>query len=269
MPRLAGTKGAEMTTPSGEAAFTVDGVLGGRLRIRQPAAGYRAAIDPVLLAAAVLAKAGEQVLDVGCGVGTAGLCLAARVDGVRVSGIDLQRDLAALAAANARDNGLAGRVDFMAGDLLRPPPRLAAGTFDHVMANPPFIAAGRGNPPPDPAKAVAAIEGEARLADWLRFCLAMVRLRGSVTVVHRADRLDELLALLRQGLGELTVFPLWPGGAPDADGRPRPAKRIIVSGRKGISAPLSLLPGLVLHTADGTYTEQAERVLRDGAALTS
>ncbi len=259
--------GAEMTTSTGEAAFSVDGVLGGRLRIRQPAAGYRAAIDPVLLAAAVPAKAGEQVLDVGCGVGTAGLCLAARVDGVRVSGIDLQRDLAALAAANARDNGLAGRVDFMAGDLLRPPPRLAAGTFDHVMANPPFVAAGRGNPPPDPAKAVAAIEGEARLADWLRFCLAMVRLKGSVTVVHRADRLDELLALMRQGLGGLTVLPLWPGGAPAADDGPKPAKRIIVSGRKGIAAPLTLFPGLVLHAADGTYTEAAERVLRDGAAL--
>lgn len=269
MPRLAGTKGVKMTTPADETAFTVDGVLGGRLRIRQPVDGYRAAIDPVLLAAAVPAKAGEQVLDVGCGVGTAGLCLATRVDGVRVSGIDLQRDLAALAAANARDNGLAGRVDFMAGDLLRPPPRLAAGTYDHIMANPPFVAAGRGNPPPDPGKAVAAVEGEARLADWLRFCLAMVRPKGSVTVVHRADRLDELLALMRQGLGALTVFPLWPGGTPAADGRPKPAKRIIVSGRKGIAAPLSLLPGLVLHTADGTYTDEAERVLRDGAALTS
>lgn len=257
--------------PTGEwpnaAAVTVDGVLGGRLRIRQPAAGYRAAIDPVLLAAAVPARAGERVLDAGCGVGTAGLCLAVRVVGVRVSGIDLQRDLVALAAASARDNGLAERVDFMAGDLLRPPPRLAAGTFDHVMANPPFAAAGRGHPPPDPAKAAAAVEGEARLADWLRFCLVMVRPKGSVTIVHRADRLDELLALMRQGLGELTVFPLWPGGAPAADGRARPAKRVIVSGRKGVAAPLSLLPGLVLHAADGAYTEAAERVLRDGAPL--
>jgi len=262
-----------MAAPSGEppagpdGALTVDAVLGGRLRIRQPAGGYRAAIDPVLLAAAVPARTGERVLDVGCGVGTAGLCLAARVAGVRISGIDLQRDLAALAAANARDNGLADRVDFMAGDLLRPPPRLAAGTFDHIMANPPFVAAGRGNPPPDPTKAAAAVEGEARLADWLRFCLVMVRPRGGVTVIHRADRLDELLALMRQGLGELTVFPLWPGGAPADDGGPRPAKRVIVRGRKGVAAPLRLLPGLVLHAADGAYTEAAERVLRDAAPL--
>lgn len=262
--------GAGMTAPtrdSAHAGVTVDGVLGGRLHIRQPVAGYRAAIDPVLLAAAVPARPGDRVLDAGCGVGTAGLCLAARVDGVRISGIDLQRDMVALAAASARDNGLAGRVDFMVGDLLRPPPRLAAGTFDYVMANPPFAAAGRGNPPPDPAKAAAAVEGEARLADWLRFCLAMVRPKGSVTVIHRADRLDELLALMRQGLGGLTVFPLWPGGIPAADDRPKPAKRVIVGGRKGIAAPLVLLPGLVLHAADGTYTEAAERVLRDGAAL--
>jgi len=259
-----------MTASTRDRAYpgvTIDGVLGGRLRIRQPAAGYRLAIDPVLLAAAVPARPGDWVLDVGCGVGTAGLCLAARVDGVRVSGIDLQCDMVALAAASASDNGLAGRVDFITGDLLRPPPSLSAGAFDHVMANPPFAAAGRGNPPPDPTKATAAVEGEARLADWLRFCLAMVRPKGSVTLIHRADRLDECLALMRQGLGGLTVFPLWPGGIPAADHGPKPAKRVIVSGRKGIAAPLTLMPGLVLHGADGIYTEAAERVLRDGAAL--
>jgi len=249
------------------AAVTVDAVLGGRVRIRQPASGYRAAIDPVVLAAAVPARPGEAVLDVGCGVGTAGLCLAARVPGVQVRGIDVQRELIVLANASAHDNGLADRAEFTVEDLLRPPAHLAAGLFDHVMANPPFVAAGRGSRPPNHGKAMAAVEGEARLADWIRFCVRMVRPKGSVTVIHRADRLDDVLAAMGTGLGELVVFPLWPGMAPGPEGEPKPAKRIVVRGRKGVATPLRLMPGLVLHTEEGLYTAAAERVLRDGAAL--
>lgn len=250
-----------------EAAVTVDTVLDGRVRIRQPASGYRAAIDPVMLAAAVPARPGESVLDVGCGVGTAALCLAARLPEVQVRGVDVQRDLVVLANASAADNGLAGRVEFTVGDLLSPPSPLAGGLFDHVMANPPFVAAGRGNRPSDHGKAMAAFEGEARLEDWVRFCLRMVRPKGSVTVIHRADRLDELLIAMAAGLGELVVFPLWPGGVPDRDGGPKPAKRVIVRGRKGVATPLRLLPGLVLHTEEGLYTAAADRVLRGGGAL--
>ena len=158
-----------------ESIVSEDAVLGGRVRLFQPVTGYRAAIDPVLLAASIQAGAGDKVLDVGCGVGAAALCLATRVAEVRVSGIEVQRDLVRLAMQNVGENAMTGRVDIMRGDLLAPPPRLAPGGFDHVMANPPFEAAGTGNVPPDASKAVASVEGEADLADWVSFCLRMVR----------------------------------------------------------------------------------------------
>jgi len=242
-------------------AVSADSVLGGRVRLSQPEAGFRAAIDPVLLAATVAAGPGERVLDVGCGVGTAALCVAARLADVCVVGIDLQRDLVALAAANARANGLSARAEFMVGDLLAPPLRLAPGSFDHVIANPPFDPPARVRPSPDRGRALASVEGEAGLAQWAGFCARMAGAKADVTVIHRADRLDELLAAMRPLMGELVVFPLWPGPAA------KPAKRVIVRGRKGVATPLRLAPGLVLHEAGGAYTAAAQAILRDAAAL--
>ncbi len=243
-------------------AITEDALLGGRVRLRQPATGFRVAIDPVLLAAAVPAVAGESVLDVGAGVGAAALCLAARIGDCRVFGIEIQQDLVRVAGENVALNALTGRVDIVTGDLTRPPPRLAAGTFDHVMANPPYHEAGRVDRSPDAGKAAASIETVGGLADWVGFCLAMVRRGGSVSFVHRADRLDALLARLSPRAGAIVVFPLWP----DAAGS-RPAKRVIVQARKGLATPLRLARGLALHADGGGYTAQAEAILRDGAAL--
>jgi tRNA1(Val) A37 N6-methylase TrmN6 len=237
-----------------------DALLGGRVRLRQPRSGYRAAIDPVLLAAAVPATADDTVLDVGCGVGAASLCLAARVPGCRVVGIERHSDLVRLAEDNIALNNLAGRVTAMPGDLLRPPPRLEPGTFAQIMANPPFLAAGRASLSPIPGKAEAAVEGEADLAAWVRFALAMARNRAGITFIHRADRLGHLLAELAERAGDIVVFPLWPGEG-------KLAKRVIVHARKGSGAPLKLMPGLVLHRQDGRYTDEAEAILRYGVPL--
>ena len=256
--------GAAAAPPDGGAgtgALTDDALLGGRVRLAQPREGHRAAIDPVLLAAAVPAKDGERVLDVGAGGGAAALCLAARLPGIRVSGIEREPDLVRLATDNARANGLDDRVEFLDGDVTAPPAGLAAGSFDHVMANPPFAEAGRGNRPPGEAKARATVEGTAKLADWAAFCTAMARPRGSVTMIHRADRLDAVLAAFGGRLGGTVVFPLWPGPGGKA------AKRVIVRGRKGSAAALRLLPGLVLHGPGGAYTREAEEVLRHARAL--
>ena len=262
--------GSGAATPDREmpdAAVSEDTLLGGRVRLFQPVRGYRAAIDPVVLAAAVPAGPGQSVLDVGIGAGAAALCLATRVEGVRVTGVERQRDLVRLARRNAGINDLADRVDVMVGDLVRPPVRLAPGTYDHVMANPPFIEAGRGNPPADAGKAAATVESGAALADWLRFCLLMVRPRGSVVLILRADRLDAALGGLGGRLGGIVVFPLWPGPASASGAGNKPAKRVIVAGRKGVATPLSLAPGLVLHGAGGEFTAEADAVLRRGAAL--
>jgi tRNA1(Val) A37 N6-methylase TrmN6 len=242
--------------------LTEDRLLGGRVRLSQPTTGYRAGIDPVFLAAAVPAKAGERVLDVGAGAGAAALCLAARVAKTSVSGVEADRALVRLANANAGATGVGDRVQFFAGDLLTPPVRLAPASFDHVMANPPYMPEGAGRASPDPGKAAATVEDRAGLGDWLRFCLLMAAPTGTVTLIHRADRLDALLEAIAGRLGGVVVFPLWPGG----EGR-KAAKRVIVSGRKGSRAPLSLVPGLVLHHSGGAFTDEAEAVLRHAGAL--
>jgi tRNA1(Val) A37 N6-methylase TrmN6 len=247
-------------TATAEPAFTEDRLLGGRVRLRQSTSGYRVAIDPIFLAASVPAEPHQQVLDVGCGAGAAMLCLAARVPHVRVVGLEMQRDLVRLAGDNAILNAMEARVSVTIGDLLHPPPRLSAGAFDHVMANPPYFEQGRAAPATTPGKAIATIEGDADLAAWVRFCLAMVRSKGTVTFIHRADRLDALIGEIAGRAGEVVVYPLWPA-------EDRPASRILVRARKQVAAPARLAPGLVLHRPDGRPTERADWVLREGRGL--
>ena len=249
-----------MNEPEPALAITEDRLLGGRIQLIQPQEGYRVAIDPVFLAAAVPAAPGDLVLDVGAGVGAAALCLAWREPACQVRGIEVQRELVRLAGRNVDLNGFAGRVEVMVGDLLRPPPRLAPSSFHHVMANPPFLPADAATPPPQRGRAVAHVEGEADLADWVRFCLTMTRPKGTVTFIHRADRLEALLAELRSRAGEIVVFPLWPGSS-------RPASRVLVRARKEVGAPTRLAAGLVLHEPDGRFTPAAEAILRDGVGL--
>jgi tRNA1(Val) A37 N6-methylase TrmN6 len=241
--------------------LTEDHLLGGRVRLRQPARGYRVAIDPVLLAAAVPATAGETVLDAGAGSGAASLCLATRLPACRIVGLEIQPDLQRLASDNAMRNGLGRRVEMVLGDLERPPPGLAALSFDHVMTNPPHLAAAAACASPVEARARANVERELDLAGWLAACLGLLRPGGLLTLIHRADRLADLLAALRGRLGELVVFPLWPRLGD------RPAKRILVQGRKGSRSPLILAPGLVLHREGGSFSAAADAILRQGEAL--
>jgi tRNA1(Val) A37 N6-methylase TrmN6 len=157
-------------------------------------------------------------------------------------------------------NAMETRVSVMIGDLLHPPPRLSPGSFDHVMANPPFNERGCATPPATPDKADATIEGDADLGAWVRFSLAMVRSKGTVTFIHRADRIDALLGQIAGRAGEVVIYPLWPGQG-------RAASRVLVRARKHIAAPARLAVGLVLHEADGRLTTAAEAVLREGRGL--
>ncbi|CCQ73640.1 tRNA1(Val) (adenine(37)-N6)-methyltransferase [Magnetospira sp. QH-2] len=234
-----------------------DSLLDGRVRLFQPENGYRAAVDPVLLAASVGAVAGDRVLDLGCGTGAAGLCLLARVAGLEVTGLEIQSDMADL-ARKGRGNGHALRV--ITGDVADPPDSLNGAIFDHIIANPPYVLEGRGNCPPDPGRAVAHVETEGALGDWVAAALRWCRPKGSITFIHRADRLVDLLALMRDRVGALVIFPLWPIQGKEA-------KRVLVQARKGRRTPPRLAAGLVLHDADGRYTDEAEQILRHGAPL--
>ena len=245
-----------------ESSFKVtdDLLLGGRVRLRQPAEGYRAAMDPVMLAASVEARSGERVLDLGCGVGAAALCLLARLPGVLVTGLEIQPVLAELARQNALSNGHGEGFRVVEGSVSGVPAGL--GGFDHVMTNPPFTPSGSGTKPPGEIKATANMEGEVDLSGWIKAAAKLVKPKGQLVIIHRADRLADLLAAMTgRGLGGVRILPLWPKSG-------RAAVRVIVAARKGSRSALELLPGLVLHHEDGSHTEAAEAVLRHGESLT-
>lgn len=226
--------------------------LDGRVRVTQPENGFRSGLDAVMLAAAVPAFAGQTGLELGAGSGAVSLCLAARVPGAAVTGIERDAALAGLARDNAAANG--ADCTFVAADIFALPAELKRD-FDQVFANPPFHAEGQVSP--DPARA-AALMDNGQLNDWLKLGLQRTVSGGFFTAILRADRLNEALAALPQK--GLCAFPLWPRQS-------EVPKRVIVQARKGSNAPFALLPGLVLHQEDGSWTPEADAVLRRGNAL--
>lgn len=243
-----------------EIAVTQDTLLNRRVKLLQPQSGYRVAIDPVFLASSIQAKPGEHILDVGAGVGAASLCLAHRVPGCRVTGLEVQRQYIRLAQQNSESNGMRARVEFLYGDLRQPPPRLAAGTFSHVMANPPYLEEVRSRPAATVGKDTANREGDTPFDIWARFCLLMVKPKGTVTFIHRTDRLEHLLSIFAGKLGNIEIFPLWSGPG-------RAANRLILRGRKNLHGALVMHSGIILHKAEGGYTLEADEILREGKAL--
>lgn len=237
-----------------------DAFLGGALTLLQPRRGYRAGSDAVLLAAAVRAQAGEHVLDAGAGVGAVALALALRLPQVRVDALELQPGLAALCAENARRNGLAGRVAVFTGDIARPPAEIFGQAYDHVVSNPPYHDADSSRGSPEPSRDLARREHDLPLGIWIAACLAQLRPAGTLTLIHPARRQAEVLAALAPAAGGVVVLPLLPFAG-------RPAKRQITRAVKGGTGPPVSAPGLVLHRADGVYSEAVEAVLRRGAPL--
>lgn len=246
------------------AALREDRLLGGRVRMLQPLAGYRAATDPVLLAAACPARPGQSVLDLGCGAGAVALCLAARVPELRLTGLEIQPAYAALARQNAALNAVAMTV--IEGDVAHPPADLRALSCDHVVMNPPFHDAGAVQPLPRRERDLAHREGAAGPADWVGCAIARLRPGGMLTVVHRTERLPDLLAALGGRAGAVAVLPL-------AARAGRAARRVVLRAVKGARGPFRLCAPLILH--DGPehladrddFTAEASAILRQCAPL--
>lgn len=243
-----------------EAEVTRDAFLGGRVMALQPRRGYRAAMDPVLLAAAVDARAGDHVLELGCGVGVASLCLSARVPGLMLTGVERQADYAELARRNAGDAML-----VVTADLTDLPASLRQSSFDHVIANPPYYRPGGGTGANDSGREGAMREDTA-LTDWIGTAHRRLKPKGWLTLIHAADRLPETLAALVPAFGAIAIRPL-------AARHGRPATRVLIRARKGARTPATLLAPLVLHEGashicDGEdHSNAARAILRDAAPL--
>ncbi|WP_300297087.1 methyltransferase [Ferrovibrio sp.] len=240
---------------------TRDALLGGLVQLEQPRKGQRASADAVMLAAAVPARPGQQVLELGCGSGVGMLCLAARVPTAKVDGVELQPDLVALCARNIAANRMEERLRVAAGDIRRRVSGIAPNSYDHVFANPPYFDSQRHRASPHAGRAAARSEMEdADLDHWIAAMLRHARPGGGLTLIHKADRLPDLLAALSPKAGAIRVIPLWskPG---------QPAKRVILRAIKGSKAPLIFDPGVLLHRPDGSYFPEVDAVLRQGAAF--
>ncbi|MFN4099936.1 MAG: tRNA1(Val) (adenine(37)-N6)-methyltransferase [Pararhodobacter sp.] len=243
-----------------DSALTRDVFLGGRLAIWQPRDGYRAATDPVLLAAAVPARPGQSVLELGCGAGVALLALGSRVPGLALQGVERQADYAGLARRNATENAIPAEITV--ADLTALPAALRV-SFDQVMANPPYYRPG--SPAARDAGRDAALREETPLAHWIDAGLRRLKDGGLLTLIHLAERLPEILGALA-GRAGVVVRPVAPRSG-------RPAGRVLVQARKGAKAPFRLLAPLVMHAGaahlgDGDdFSPEAQAVLRDGQAL--
>jgi tRNA1(Val) A37 N6-methylase TrmN6 len=178
--------------PQAEGANVENALLGGRVRLRQPAKGYRAGMDAALLAATVAAEPGQRVIEAGCGAGAVLMQIAARRPDAALTGLERDPAMAALARENVALNGADARI--VEGDVAAGFRALDLPPFDWAVSNPPFF--------DDPGALRAPAEGKrgAWMADdglkaWTTFLLKSVREGGRIVVIHRADRLADLLAL--------------------------------------------------------------------------
>jgi tRNA1(Val) A37 N6-methylase TrmN6 len=249
---------AELAMPDA----TEDALLGGRVRLLQPVKGHRAGTDAVLLAAAVVVRPGERVVDVGAGTGAVGLMVATAMPLADVVLVERDSRLAALCARNAALNGLSPAV--MEVDVLDARARRIAGLLpesaDLVITNPPFLEEGRARVSPDESRAAAHMLPPGGLEAWLRACSNLVKPQGRLALIHRPDRLGECLSALGRGFGGIALRFVHPA----AD---RPAIRFVLVAIKASRAPLSVAPPLVLHDGQGGFTAEAEALHRGGARL--
>jgi tRNA1(Val) A37 N6-methylase TrmN6 len=249
--------------PTEAGRVSEDALLGGKVILRQPERGHRFGHDAVLLAAATPAQAGQHAVEFGSGVGAAGLALARRVAGLRVTLVELDAVLAALAHANILRNALAEHARAVCLDVTASIAEYAAagltpGSADHVLMNPPFNAPQ--NASPDRARQLARSASPGMLVQWVDAAARLLRPQGILTLIWRADGLADVLAALTDKFGAVAILPVHP--KPGAA-----AIRILVSAAKGSKGPLVLLPGFTLAETDNKPSAEVEAILRDGAAL--
>ena len=244
--------------------LTKDQFLGGKLTLFQPRSGYRANIDSVLLASAIQAKAGQSVLELGCGIGAVMLCLMTRVPGLKVTGIEMQEKYAKLARFNSRFNNLPLKV--LRCDITNLPIEAKTQVFDYVVLNPPFNPVFNQSHATENEKYLSKNEGTPNLSGWLDIAITRCKPRGELVIIHKVERLAQILNSISCRIGDIKILPL-------TSFKNQKAKRILIKGCKGTRGPLVLLPPQVLHKKhvrpgyETTYSKEIEKVLRKGKKL--
>lgn len=238
-------------------------VLNQRVSLQQIVGGFRTSMDSVMLAAACPAKEGQSLLDLGCGVGSVGLCVLERVGNTTLLGVDIQADHIELAKKNAALNGVEGRAEFFTADIRT----LEMEPCDHVVCNPPYLEDGAHLQSPSPARARAMghIERDIGIGDWITCAWRHIKGQGSLTMIHSAGQVDDILFALYgtsggKRFGGVEIIPLWPRAGVEA-------KRVIIRAWKHRKSPAILHAGLVMHEADGGYTRAAEAILRSVSSI--
>lgn len=235
-------------------------VLDKKVKLLQPAdGGFRTSLDSVMLAAACPAKAGDTVLDAGCGVGGASFCLLWRVPDISLTGVEWEEPYLDLAQRNNILNDFSGTAEFVLSDIRTYDPDKK---FEHIIINPPYLEAGKHLPSPDEIRAQANGHQEQGLSldDWIRSAHRLVKSNGTLTIIYPAHGTDKIIHALGKKFGAVEIIPLWPKQGVEA-------KRVIIRAIKDRHTPSRILPGVVLHENSGEYTQAADKILRDGAAI--
>lgn len=238
--------------------YTHDYLLNKRIKIFQPINGYRASTDAIILSSLIAqTKKNETILDVGSGTGAISLCLAERFKetGVKITGLELQPDLAELSNLSADANGFSSFLTYINADIRGKIKEVEPCSFNHVITNPPYTE--HDMPSPNQGKSLAHNHHDFSLEAWIKFCIKMLKPQGWFYMINRSEAIDEILSVIRRKLGNIKVIPLYSKASQDA-------KRVIIAARKDSKAPTIISKGMVVHQDDGEYTTAAHKILREG-----
>lgn len=233
-------------------------ILGKRLTLVHLPNGFKTSMDSVLLAAACPVQANERLLDMGCGVGGAGFCVLARVGGVFLTGVDIQEAQIELAMKNADKNQFEN-TEFVASDIIN---FKREKEFHHIIMNPPYLDAGKHlrSPHPEKATAMGHEENTHSIKEWIDVAHFNLKSNGTLTIIHRADQIDEIIRVMGKRFGAIEVIPLWPKMGISA-------KRVIIRAIKDRRSPSVLHSGITLHEDSGEYTCEANNILKEAKGL--
>ena len=232
--------------------FTTDSFFDGKIRVMQNRRGYRFSIDAVLLAYQAKPRAQEKILDLGTGCGIISLIMASRRTDLKIYAVEVQRELADLAATNVRQNRLQGRIDVLCMDMKLLTQKMTAGSFDLIVSNPPYHRTGSGRINPDAQRAVARHEIKASLVDVLQTTRRMLRTAGRFVTVYTAERTTDILSQMRDEQIEPKMVRMV-HSTQDTE-----ARLILVEGIKGGRPGLKIAPPLIVYDENGGYTAEVQ-----------